>query len=81
MKPGEHKSGYARIPGYAEAEGALLGVFRQLHTDICGNQDCVIVQEFSHFSVPNHGKLLKSLMTVHLGNYQELELRLGAQHP
>lgn len=43
-------------------------------------QDYVIVHELLHFSVPNHGKLWKSLMTVHLGNYQELEQRLGAQH-
>ncbi|MEX2516362.1 MAG: metal-dependent hydrolase, partial [Gammaproteobacteria bacterium] len=33
-----------------------------------------------HFSVPNHGKLWKSLMTAHLGNYQALEQRLGAKH-
>ncbi len=43
-------------------------------------QDYVIVHELLHFSVPNHGKLWKSLMTAHLGNYQELEQRLGAQH-
>ena len=43
-------------------------------------QDYVIVHELLHFSVPNHGKLRKSLMTAHLGNFQELEQRLGAQH-
>ena len=32
-----------------------------------------------HFSVPNHGKLWKSLMTAHLGDYQTLERRLGAR--
>ena len=26
-------------PRYTEAEGALLGQFRHLHTDICGNRD------------------------------------------
>ena len=26
-------------PRYAEAKGALLGQFRHLHTDICGNRD------------------------------------------
>ena len=35
--------------------------------------------ELLHFSVPNHGKLWKSLMTAHLENYQELEKRLGQQ--
>ena len=43
-------------------------------------QDYVIVHELLHFSVPNHGKLWKSLMAAHLGNYQVLEQRLGAQH-
>ncbi len=43
-------------------------------------QDYVIVHELLHFSVPNHGKLWKSLMIAHLGNYQELEQRLGAQY-
>jgi predicted metal-dependent hydrolase len=38
--------------------------------------DYVIVHELLHFSVPNHGKLWKSLMRAHLGNYEELELRL-----
>ena len=39
-------------------------------------QDYVIVHELLHFSVPNHGKLWKSLMTAHLGNYRKLEQRL-----
>jgi len=29
-----------------------------------------------HFSVPNHGKLWKSLMMAHLGDYQRLERRM-----
>lgn len=36
----------------------------------------VIVHELLHFSVPNHGKLWKSLMTAHLGDYQALERKL-----
>ncbi len=35
MKTGEHKTVEARILEYAEAESALLGQFRHLHTDIC----------------------------------------------
>lgn len=38
--------------------------------------DYVIVHELLHFSVPNHGKLWKSLMRVHLGNYELAERRL-----
>ena len=36
----------------------------------------VIVHELLHFSVPNHGKLWKSLMRAHLGDYERLEQRL-----
>jgi predicted metal-dependent hydrolase len=39
-------------------------------------QDYVIVHELLHFSVPNHGKLWKSLMRAYLGNYEALESRL-----
>ena len=42
-------------------------------------QDYVIVHELLHFSVPNHGKLWKSLMTAHLGNYKEIEQRLAVR--
>lgn len=38
--------------------------------------DYVIVHELLHFSVPNHGKLWKSLMQVHLGDYEKVEARL-----
>jgi predicted metal-dependent hydrolase len=38
--------------------------------------DYVIVHELLHFSVPNHGKLWKSLMRAHLGDYERLEKRL-----
>src|SRR6185436_18953782 len=36
-------------------------------------QDYVIVHELLHFHAPNHGKLWKSLMRAHLGEYEELE--------
>lgn len=38
--------------------------------------DYVIVHELLHFFVPNHGKLWKSLMRAHLGEYEKLEARL-----
>lgn len=44
-----------------------------LHRDLT---DYVIVHELLHFFVPNHGRLWKSLMRVHLGDYEHLELRL-----
>lgn len=39
-------------------------------------QDYVIVHELLHLHVPNHGKLWKSLMRAHLGEYERLEARL-----
>ena len=38
--------------------------------------DYVIVHELLHFFVPNHGKLWKSLMRAHLGNYEKAQQRL-----
>ena len=39
-------------------------------------QDYVIVHELLHFHIPNHGKLWKSLMRAHLGEYERLEIEL-----
>lgn len=39
-------------------------------------QDYAIVHELLHIHVPNHGKLWKSLMRAHLGDYEALERRL-----
>jgi Protein of unknown function DUF45 len=38
--------------------------------------DYVIVHELFHFFTPNHGKLWKSLMRTHLGEYERVEERL-----
>lgn len=38
--------------------------------------DYVIVHELLHFSVPNHGKLWKSLMRAHLGDWEKQEQQL-----
>lgn len=35
-------------------------------------RDYVIVHELLHFSVPNHGKLWRSLMRAHLGEWETL---------
>lgn len=39
-------------------------------------QDYVIVHELLHAHVPNHGRLWKSLMKAHIGNYEDLEAEL-----
>ncbi len=38
--------------------------------------DYVIVHELLHFSVPNHGKLWKSLMNAYVGDYRKWEDKL-----
>ena len=45
----------------------------QLDRDVA---DYVIVHELLHFFIPNHGKLWKTLMRAHLGDYESLESRL-----
>lgn len=40
-------------------------------------QDYVVVHELLHFFVPNHGRLWKSLMRVHLGDWEGLAARLN----
>jgi predicted metal-dependent hydrolase len=44
-------------------------------------QDYVIAHELLHFHAPNHGRLWKSLMRVHLGEYERLERRLREVAP
>ena len=58
--------------GHLNFNGELLDLDDELW-------DYVIVHELLRFSVPNHGKLWKSLMQVHLGDYEKLEGRLRAQ--
>src|SRR5436190_14788993 len=41
-----------------------------------GLWDYVIVHELLHFFVPNHGKLWKSLMRAHLGDYEASAAKL-----
>lgn len=40
--------------------------------------DYVIVHELLHFDVPNHGKLWKSLMRAHVGDWESAEELLQA---
>jgi predicted metal-dependent hydrolase len=41
--------------------------------------DYVIVHELLHLRAPNHGRLWKSLMRAHLGEYEPLHQRLREQ--
>ena len=59
--------------GNLHFDSGLLSLERKLG-------DYVIVHELLHFSVPNHGRLWKSLMRAHLGEYDLLEKRLRKIH-
>ena len=55
--------------GHLNFSDELLGLNSNL-------QDYIIVHELLHLRVPNHGKLWKSLMRAHLGEYEEYEAEL-----
>jgi len=56
--------------GHLNFNADLLGLDQELW-------DYVIVHELLHFFVPNHGKLWKSLMRAHLGDYEKMEEKLA----
>lgn len=60
---------------YTQSSGLLIFDIELLDMDK-DIMDYVIVHELLHFLVPNHGKLWKSLMQAHLGDYELLEARL-----
>lgn len=69
VRPMRHKWASCSTAGRLNFNSELLSLPRDL-------ADYVIVHELLHFSVPNHGRLWKSLMRAHLGNYEHLEARL-----
>lgn len=72
VRPMRRKWASCSTAGTLSFNDELLGMERELG-------DYVIVHELLHFSVPNHGKLWKSLMRVHLGDYERLSHRLQKQ--
>ena len=69
IRPMSRKWASCSTAGTLSFNDELLGLAPELG-------DYVIVHELLHFSVPNHGKLWKSLMRAHLGDYEVLEDRL-----
>ena len=69
VRPMRRKWASCSTAGTFSFNDELLSLDRELG-------DYVIVHELLHFSVPNHGKLWKSLMRAHLGDYEGLEKRL-----
>lgn len=69
VRPMRNKWASCSTSGHLNFSTDLLGLSRELW-------DYVIVHELLHFSVPNHGKLWKSLMRAHLGDYESYEMKL-----
>jgi predicted metal-dependent hydrolase len=69
VRPMRRKWASCSTAGTLSFNDELLGMDTKLG-------DYVIVHELLHFSVPNHGKLWKALMRVHLGNWEKIEQRL-----
>lgn len=70
IRPMRRKWASCSTAGTLSFNDELIGMERDLG-------DYVIVHELLHFSVPNHGKLWKSLMRAHLGDYEAMEARLA----
>lgn len=69
VRPMRRKWASCSTAGNLNFSSELLDLDRELG-------DYVIVHELLHFSVPNHGKLWKSLMRAHLGDYERLDQQL-----
>jgi predicted metal-dependent hydrolase len=69
IRPMRNKWASCSTSGSLNFNSELLGLDRDV-------ADYVIVHELLHFFIPNHGKLWKTLMRAHLGDYESLESRL-----
>lgn len=70
IRPMRNKWASCSTSGHLNFNDELLDLDHELW-------DYVIVHELLHFFVPNHGKLWKSLMRAHLGDYERAEARLN----
>jgi len=72
VRPMTNKWASCSTSGNLNFNAELLGMDESLW-------DYVIVHELLHFFVPNHGKLWKSLMRAHLGDYEKMEESLAGK--
>ncbi len=70
VRPMRNKWASCSTNGHLNFNAELLGIEETLW-------DYVIVHELLHFFVQNHGRLWKSLMRAHLGNYEVMEAELA----
>lgn len=74
VRPMRNKWASCSTAGHVNFNDELLGLDAEVW-------DYVIVHELLHFFIPNHGKLWKSLMRAHLGDYERLESKLRKASP
>jgi len=70
VRPMSNKWASCSVNGHLNFNAELLGHEQSVW-------DYVIVHELLHFFVPNHGKLWKSLMRAHLGDYEQTAQKLA----
>jgi predicted metal-dependent hydrolase len=70
VRPMRNKWASCSTNGHLNFNDELLNLDEELW-------DYVIVHELLHFFVPNHGRLWKSLMRAHLGDWESLQTRLN----
>jgi predicted metal-dependent hydrolase len=69
VRPMRRKWASCSTNGYLNFNAELL----EMDSDVW---DYVIVHELLHIQIPNHGKLWKSLMRAHLGDWEKVAKRL-----
>jgi predicted metal-dependent hydrolase len=74
IRPMRNKWASCSLQGNLNFNAELVALDREIG-------DYVIVHELLHFFVPNHGKLWKSLMRAHLGEYEQVKKRLPSKNP
>ena len=72
IRPMTRKWASCSTTGYFTFNFELLGMDRSLG-------EYVILHELLHYHIPNHGKLWKSLMKVHMPDHEERAKKLKSQ--
>ncbi len=72
LRPMKNKWASCSTNGNLNFNTELLGLDRDVG-------EYVIVHELLHLVVPHHGKLWKSLMRAHLGDYERLDVKLKSE--
>lgn len=55
--------------------GGTITLAADLADQDAGFQDFVVAHELLHLRIPNHGRVFKALMTVHLPDWREQDVR------